>query len=123
MRRFFIFFLSLVLTTLLYPPQSLAENVNIPDANLRAVIAETLNKQPNVVLTRADMARLQRLNAHNRDIEDLTATNLSEIRANNNLIADVSPLAGLSRLDVIEFRENVIRDLSPLSGSSRPPNL
>lgn len=93
---------------------------NIPDANLRAVIAETLNKQPNVPLTRADMARLQRLNAHNRDIEDLTglefATNLQEIRANNNLIADVSPLAGLSRLDVIEFRENVIRDLSPLSG-------
>lgn len=117
--RFFLFKL-LFVTILVWLPQSMAQNVNIPDANLRAVIAETLDKQPNVPLTRADMARLQRLEAHNRDIEDLTglefATNLQEIRANNNLIADVSPIAGLSRLDVIEFRENVISDLSPLSG-------
>ena len=67
------------------------------------------------------MARLQRLEAHNRDISDLTglefATNLQEIRANNNLIvADLSPLAGLSKMEVIQFRGNVIRDLSPLSG-------
>ena len=119
-RRFYFLFLSLVLATLLYLPESRAQDVNIPDANLRAAIAETLGKQPNVPLTRADMARLQRLEAHNRDISDLTglefATNLGEIRADNNLITDVSPLAGLSRLHVIEFRENVIRDLSPLSG-------
>ena len=117
--RFFLFKL-LFVTILVWLPQSLAENINIPDANLRAVIAEALGKQPNVPLTRADMARLGRLIAHNREIEDLTglefATNLSEIHANNNLIADLSPLAGLSRLDRIEFRENVIRDLSPLSG-------
>ena len=117
--RFFLFKL-LFVTILVWLPQSLAQNVNIPDANLRAAIAETLNKPPNVPLTQADMARLSRLNAHNRDISDLTglelATNLSEIHANNNLIADLSPLAGLSRLDRIEFRENVIRDLSPLSG-------
>ncbi len=117
--RFFLFKL-LFVTILVWLPQGLAENINIPDANLRAVIAETLEKQPDVPLTRADMARLQRLNAHNKDISDLTglelATNLQEIRANNNLIADLSPLAGLSRLDRIEFRENVIRDLSPLSG-------
>ncbi len=120
MRRFFFFFLSLVLATLLWFTESVAENVNIPDVNLRAVIAETLDKPPNVPLTQADMARLTRLNAHNRDIEDLTgldfATNLQDIRANNNLITDLSPLAGLSRLNVVEFRENVIRDLSPLSG-------
>ena len=117
--RFFLFKL-LFVTILVWLPESLAENVNIPDANLRAVIAEALDKPPNVPLTRADMARLQRLNAHNRDIEDLTglefATNLQEIRANNNSITDLSPLAGLSRLDVIELRENVITDLSPLSG-------
>ena len=115
----FFLFTCLLLATLLWLPESLAQ-INIPDANLRAVIAETLDKQPNVPLTRADMARLRVLNAHNRDIGDLTglelATNLGEIRADNNLIADVSPLAGLSRLEVIEFRENVIRDLSPLSG-------
>ena len=117
--RFFLFKL-LFVTILVWLPQSLAQNVNIPDANLRAAIAETLNKPPNVPLTQADMARLSRLNAHNRDISDLTglklATNLTEIRANNNLITDLSPLAGLSRLNVIELRENVITDLSPLSG-------
>ena len=115
----FFLFTCLLFATLLWLPESLAQ-INIPDANLRAVIAETLDKQPNVPLTRADMARLQRLNAHNRDIGDLTglefATNLQEIRANNNSITDLSPLAGLSRLDVIEFGENVISDLSPLSG-------
>ena len=117
---YFFLFTCLLFATLLWLPESMAQNVNIPDANLRAVIAETLDKQPNVPLTRLDMARLQRLNAHNRDIGDLTgiefATNLQEIRANNNLITDLSPLAELSRLDVIEFRDTVIRDLSPLAG-------
>ena len=116
--RFFVF--TLLFGTLLWLPESLAQTVNIPDANLRAVIAETLDKQPNVLLTRPDMARLRHLNAHNRDISDLTglesATNLQEIRAHNNLITDLSPLAGLSRLNVIEFRDNVISDLSPLVG-------
>ena len=119
MTRFFLFKL-LFVTILVWLPQSLAQNINIPDENLRTAIAETLDTPPNVPLTRADMARLGHLIAHNREIEDLTglefATNLSEIHANNNLIADLSPLAGLSRLDRIEFRENVIRDLSPLSG-------
>ena len=117
--RFFLFKL-LFVTILVWLPQSLAQDINIPDENLRAAVAETLDRQPNVPFTRADMARLQRLNAHNRDISDLTglefATNLQEIRANNNSITDLSSLAGLSKLDVIELRENVIRDLSPLSG-------
>ena len=49
--RFFVF--TLLFATLVYLPQSMAQDVNIPDANLRAVIAETLDKQPNVPLTRA----------------------------------------------------------------------
>ena len=116
----FFLLICLLFATLLWLPESLAQNVNIPDANLRAAIAETLDKPPNAPLTRADMARLRSLNAHNSDIRDLTglefATNLQEIRANDNLIADLGPLAGLSKMNVIEFRENVIRDLSPLSG-------
>ena len=117
--RFFLFKL-LFVTILVWLPQSLAQNINIPDENLRAALAETLDIAPQLPITQVDMARLQELNAHNKDIGDLTglefATNLREIRANNNSIADLSPLAGLSRLDVIELRENVITDLSPLSG-------
>ena len=97
-----------------------AQTINIPDANLRAAIAETLGKASQTPITRADMARLTRLEAHNKDIRSLTglefATNLNEIRANNNLITDLSPLSELTRLDVIEFRNNVIDDLSPLAG-------
>ncbi len=105
---------------LMFPLTASAQNVTIPDANLRAAIAETLGKAPQAPITRADMKRLTRLEAHNRDITDLTglkfATNLNEIRANDNLIEDLSPLEGLTRLDVIEFRHNVISDLSPLAG-------
>ena len=105
---------------LMFPLTAPAQNVTIPDANLRAAIAETLGKEPNSQMTRADMAKLTRLEAHNRDIRDLTglefATNLDGIVANNNLIADLSPLAELTRLNVIVFRHNVISDLSPLAG-------
>ncbi|MDE0688743.1 MAG: dockerin type I domain-containing protein [Candidatus Poribacteria bacterium] len=105
---------------LMFPLTAPAQNVTIPDDNLRAAIAATLGKEPNSQITRADMRRLTRLDAHNRDITDLTglefATNLDDIRANDNLIEDLSPLEGLTRLDVVEFRHNVISDLSPLAG-------
>ena len=105
---------------LMFPLTAPAQNVTIPDANLRAAIAETLGKEPNSQITRADMAKLTRLEAHNKDIRELTglefATNLDVIRANNNLIADLLPLAELTRLNVIVFRHNVISDLSPLAG-------
>ena len=120
-QHIFIYTLMLCLMAfLVFPLTVSAQNVNIPDANLRAVIAETLDKAPQAPITRADMVRLTRLQAHNRDISDLTglefATNLNEILANNNLIADLSPLTELTRLNVIVFRHNVISDLSPLAG-------
>ena len=118
-----VFIFSLIVCAVFFfftPLSTSAQNVIIPDANLRAAIAETLGKEPNSQITRADMRRLTHLDAHNRDITDLTglefATNLNEIRANDNLIEDLSPLEGLIRLDVIELRHNVISDLSPLAG-------
>ena len=105
---------------LMFPLTAPAQNVTIPDANLRAAIAETLGKAPQAPITRADMAKLTRLEAHNRDIRDLAglefATNLGEVLANSNLITDLLPLAELTRLNVIVFRHNVISDLSPLAG-------
>ena len=120
-QHIFIYTLMLCLMAfLVFPLTASAQNVNIPDTNLRAAIAEALGKVPQAPITRADMARLTRLQAHNKDISDLTglefATNLNEIRANNNLVTDLSPLAELDRLDVVEFRHNVISDLSPLAG-------
>ena len=111
------FFATLLLT---FPLTTLAQTVNIPDANLRAAIAETLGKTPGSRITRDEMAALKRFEAHDADISDLTglefATALEEIRCNNNLISDLSPLEGLIKLHVIELRHNVIEDLSPIDG-------
>ena len=54
--------------------------VDIPDANLRAVIADSLGKASGASITRAEMASLTRLDAPNKGIRSLTglehATNL-----------------------------------------------
>ena len=97
-----------------------AQTVNIPDANLRAAVAETLGKAPRATITRADMAKLTHFIAHDANIRNLTglefAKELEEIRCNNNLISDLSPLSTLTGLHTIEFRHNLIKDLSPVAG-------
>ena len=103
---------------LMFPLITSAQTVNIPDANLRAAIAEALDKAPSATITAGEMATLRRFEAHDADIRELTglefATGLEEIRCNDNLISDLSPLVGLIKLNVVEFRNNVISDLSPL---------
>ena len=104
----------------LMPLDTPAQTVNIPDANLRAAVAEALGKAPGATITADEMATLTHLAAHDRGIRDLTglaaATRLEEVRLNDSLISDLSPLAALMRLRVIEFRHNVITDLSPVAG-------
>ena len=57
-------------------------NVDIPDADLRAVIETTLGKASGTPITRAEMASLTRLDAPGKNIRDLTglefATGLTE---------------------------------------------
>ena len=117
--HFFPFILLLVIL-IWGQPQSVAQTINIPDANLRAAIAETLGKPPRSQITRSDMAGLTRLIAHDTGIANLRglefATNLGEIRMNDNSISDLSPLSGMLRMHTIEFRRNEIRDLSPIAG-------
>ena len=115
-----IFIYTLMLCALLFsaPLSTSAQTVNIPDANLRAAIAEALGKAPGIRITRDEMATLTHLEAHDADIRNLIglefATKLEEIRCNNNSIADLSPLAGLIKLRVVELRHNAIKDLSPV---------
>ena len=94
--------------------------VNIPDANLRAVIADALGKAPNAPITPDEMATLTELDARDQGIRDLTglefATNLTWLLLFANSIADVSPLAGLTRLEVLSLQSNNIADVSPLAG-------
>ena len=119
--------------------------VDIPDANLRAVIADSLGKARNAPITPAEMATLTSLDAQDMGIRDLTglefATNLKdldlgtewvafrEVReklegyvdwrqsgANSNAISNLLPLSGLYRLTSLNLGNNVISDVSALSG-------
>ena len=94
--------------------------VRIPDPNLRAAIAEALGKSPNAPITVEEMKRLRNLDAHNRDIHDLTgiqfATNLQELRLRENQITDISPLAGLVEVHRLDLSRNPVSDMSALRG-------
>ena len=99
------------------PPDGL---VSIPDPNLRAAVEAALGKAPGAVITAADMAKLERIEADERGISDLrgleAATHLERIEFRRNSIADLSPLRGLTRLNNIKLRGNRITDVSPLAG-------
>jgi len=106
------------------PEQLPGAVVHIPDLNLRAAIAEALGKSPNAPITAEEMQRLERFEARNRGIQDLTglqfATNLKRLNLRNNQIFDLSPLAVLVLLHELELSSNAqieqFSDLSPLSG-------
>ena len=97
--------------------------VHIPDPNLRAAIAEALDKSPNAPITAEDMKRLTLLDVRNKGIRDLTglqfATNLSSIRIEGSKVSDLSPIAGLTQLKKIDIDftdpPSIIHDAKQLS--------
>ena len=114
---------TLILHLLLYVvlcSTSFAQNVAIPDANLRNAIREALNLSAGVPITAADMRQLTALNAAAREITNLTgleyATNLTELRLGGNPITDIRPLAHLTQLTFLRLNECwTISDISPLA--------
>ena len=92
---------------------------SIPDAGLRAVIEDSLNKEIGEPITRAEMATLTRLIAPNKNIRDLTglefATGLDTLNLVDNNIEDIQPLvdnAGLGTGAAIDLRGNPLNDQS-----------
>ena len=77
-------------------------------------------KHPDARITVDEMETLTRLDAENRDIDDLigleSAINLEILELRQNLISDISPLAGLVRLHRLGLHGNAISDLTPLAG-------
>ena len=114
--RLFLFYIGLF--TLAQP--IFAQNVNIPDPNLRDAIVEVLEKAPGALITAADMATLTRLNAEEANITNLTglaaATNLDTLVLRDNAISDLSPLKDLIKLQELNLDSNTISDLLPLKG-------
>ena len=98
---------------------SYGNTVNIPDPNLRRVIANTLNKPQNTPIAEADMAGLTALEAVEQSITDLTglgsAINLEKLDLSGNNISDISPLENLTKLKRLDLSDNNISNISPLA--------
>ena len=101
--------------------------VEIPDANLRAVVAHALRKAAGDSITSSEMNILMYLDARNANIGDVTglehATNLKKLSLglgdewlNSNSVSDLSPLAGLTQLEGLGLRQNSVKDISALAG-------
>ena len=97
-------------------------SVQIPDPRLRAAIEASLGKASGIPITIEEMATLTKLIPRG-SIRDLTgiefAVNLRELNAiwvSENKISDISPLAGLTRLRILNLKDSEISDISPLAG-------
>ena len=120
-----------------------AQEINMPDVNLRALVLETLNLPAGARLTKQHILQLEHIDAgSNRGILDLTglehATNIRTVNLYHNPISDISvfvnfslmwgfnlwgcqvsdisPLRNLTNLDAFSLGANQISDLRPLSG-------
>ena len=119
LRLRYIAFVAVLLT--LVTTLCAAQEIHIPDPNLRAVIREELNiaDRPEVQLDAAMLRRLRSLEGPNRGISDLTglehATSLTRLVLHVNEISDVRPLAPLVKLTHIRIHNNQIEDVSPLA--------
>ena len=95
-------------------------HVQIPDPNLRAVVAEELGKSPNAPITVEEMKGLGRLEAYNTGIHELTglhfATNLRWLDVRENKISDLLPIASLINLKTLRLDDNAVSDISPVKG-------
>ena len=101
--------------TALLPP----EVVSMPDANLAAVVRETLDLTPGDAISQLDMLRLGGLEANDRQITDLTgleyAVNLKGLLLGDNQISDITPLAESTIIEGLELHYNNISDISSLA--------
>jgi len=96
---------------------------DIPDAALRALIRETLNR-PYGHIALGDLVDVRRLSGRQRGISDISGiqhlVNLSQIDLAGNSISDLSPLAKLyagtdgARLRHVYLSDNRITDITPL---------
>ena len=96
------------------------QHVHISDPILRTLIAEELDKSPNAPITAEEMQGLNRIDAFDKGIRDLTgiqyATNLNRLVIENAQVSDISPIAGLINLRELSFENNPVSDLSPVQG-------
>ena len=99
--------------------------VDFPDKNLEKAIRNRLNK-PTGSIRAADMNKITRIDGDAQGsiknlsgieyAKNLTYLDFGPSEIGFNEISDISPLSGLSKLEVIYLPGNKISDISPLSG-------
>ncbi|MGI5880045.1 MAG: stalk domain-containing protein [Syntrophomonadaceae bacterium] len=113
-----------------------AEDVYIPDSNLKHILLEQSK------LTPSDLAKIEKLDNKGKEVKDFSGleylTNLKELKIEgvrmtdlsflakvptltrldlqDNKISNITPIANLSQLQYLNLQENQITDLSPLKG-------
>ena len=104
-------------------PPDVSPEVSIPDANLRAVVRDALELEPDDTLTQQKMQGLTRVIAPNLEIKNLTglehAIRLTELDMPQNQIHDISPLANLTTLSRIVLNANYVSNITPLRWLTR----
>ena len=93
--------------------------VEVPDPNLKQAIREALQLPEGIFITQLVMLQLTQLRATDIGITDLTgleyAINLDTLDLGNNGIRDVRPLAGLIALSHLSLWNNQVEDITPLA--------
>lgn len=97
----------------------------LSDFNMRICVADALEKEAASV-TAADLRGLVRLECNERGITDVTGVaatlpSLQYLHVEDNLIGDITPLAGLTRLKLLNIRNNRVPTLQPLLASRTVP--
>ena len=106
--------------------------IDMPDPNLRAAIAEAIGLPPSTLIFRGHLGNQKRLEARNANISNLTglesATNLTTLdlgpeyveaenrSINSNSVSDISPLTGLTKLWFLNLWNNSVSDISAVAG-------
>ncbi len=89
------------------------------DDGLELSVRRALHK-PLGLVTKADLLRLESLDARDVGIRDLTglehAVNMSELNLAGNRISSIKILANLTELEVLNLDSNEVSDLTPLAG-------
>ena len=119
MKRFYPLFVTLVAFSS-WLNVAAANIVQMPDANLTAVVRETLDLGSNEAITQQALQGLTNLNAQWKQITDLTglehATNLTWLYLWDNQINDLTPIKNLKTLHTLEVCNNPLSDITPIAG-------
>ena len=97
-----------------------AQETWMPDPGLREAVRERLNLNPNQPFSPADLEKLHRLDPYQMGVKSLKglehAKNLTWFSFAENDVTDLSPLAGLSKLQTLYGWSNVnLVDISPIA--------